>query len=56
MEYIKNNYKIKKNTKLIAVSGLCCSSTLHVYECVFCSTSILFVYMCVRMCLSSCIA
>ena len=40
---------IRFNTKLIAVSGVCFSSLLHVYGFVFCSISILFVYMCVRM-------
>jgi len=44
---------MRLNTKLIAVSGVCCSSMLRIYEFVFCSICILFVYMCVRMLLSS---
>jgi len=37
------------NTKLITVSGACCLSLLHVYACVSCFISILFVYMYVHM-------
>jgi len=37
------------NTKLIAVSGVCCLSLLRVYACVSRPNSILFVYMYVRM-------
>jgi len=48
-KYIKkqsNKYVTCYSTKLIAVpEGVCCSSMLRVYECVFC-------YMCVRMPLS----
>ena len=36
----------------MAVSGVCCLSMLHAYAYVFCSISMLFVYMCVRMPLS----
>jgi hypothetical protein len=37
------------NKKLIVVSGVCCSSILRDYGCVFCSISMLFIYMYVRM-------
>jgi hypothetical protein len=39
------------DTKLIAVSGVCCLSLLRVqvYACVSCSVSILFLYKYVRM-------
>ena len=48
-----NNKKI--DTELYAVSGVCCSSMLHVCGCLFgaISSSLLSVYMCVRMPLSS---
>ena len=37
------------NTRLITVSGVCGLSLLHVYTCVSCSISILYLYMYVRM-------
>ena len=37
------------NTRLITVSGVCGLSLLHVYTCVSCSISILFLYTYVRM-------
>ena len=45
--------QICQNRKLIAVLVVCCPFMLHVYGCVFCSISLLSVYMCVRMPLSS---
>ena len=37
------------NTKLNTVSGVCCLSLLRAYTCMFCSISILFLYVYVRM-------
>ena len=39
----------KKKERQKEISGVCCSSILHVYECVFCSISHLFVYLRVHM-------
>jgi len=44
--------KQKKPKKLSIVPRVCSSSMLHVSSCVFCSMSILFDYMCMRLPLS----
>jgi len=44
--------QIRQNWKLIAVPGVWCPSMFRVYGCVFCSISLVSVYMCVRMPLS----
>ena len=54
MKYIKKKFNVYvNNRKLIAVLSLVASSMLRVYGCVFCDISLLSVYMCVRMPLSS---
>jgi len=50
----KNQLKCQNRTwKLIAIPGVWRKSMLRVYECVFCSISLLSVYMCVRIPLCS---
>jgi len=49
MKHIKKKMEqILQKTRLIAVSGVYCSSMMHVFECVVCYISLLSVYMCVR--------
>jgi len=37
-------HKIRRNAKLIAVSGVFSSSMFRVYECMFCSVNLVFAY------------
>jgi len=53
MNYIQEIEYRSQNMTLIAVPGVWCSSMLRVYRCVFCFISLLIVYMCMRMSLSS---